>query len=151
MQIDRLSESRLFQRHPEQTIRRWLGQLQYFYFVRAWGGHANDADAFEVGFIYSDRQDLINKLEHLGVATEKSGRSNLFGHRAYIQVSDRVIQISIADTNGDTPYEVSEYDFQVCLDLEKQFNRLDWQNLIDRKIEESVCCISRTKYPELYR
>ena len=150
MQADKLSSDWLFRRHPEQTVKGWLRQLRYFYFVRAWGGHANDADAFEVGFLFNDRQDMMHKLAQLGFTTDKPGRSILFGYSAYVSVFGSTIKITVADTKRDTPYEVSDYDFQVCLALEKEFDKLGWQPIIDRKIEESICCISRTKYPELY-
>lgn len=59
MQIERLSDKWLFEQHAKSTIRAWIRQLRYFYFKRAWGGHANDGDEFQVAFTYTDRQDLI--------------------------------------------------------------------------------------------
>ena len=44
MQIDKLSDNCLFERHSKPTIREWLRQLRYFYFKRAWGGHANETN-----------------------------------------------------------------------------------------------------------
>ncbi|MGI4883521.1 MAG: hypothetical protein ACRYFR_01010 [Janthinobacterium lividum] len=67
MQLSKLSSGWLFQRHSEQTIKRWVQRLEYFYFVRAWGGHANDGDAFKARFSYADAQDLLHKLGQLGV------------------------------------------------------------------------------------
>lgn len=67
MQIEQLSDNWLFQRHSERIISAWLRQLRYFYFKRAWGGHANDGDEFQVAFSFTDRQDLINKIGQLGL------------------------------------------------------------------------------------
>ena len=33
MQIEKLSDNWLFERHSKQTIREWLKQLHYFYFI----------------------------------------------------------------------------------------------------------------------
>jgi len=62
MQIEKLSDNWLFERHSKQTIREWLGQLRYYYFKRAWGGHANDGDEFQAAFAFTDRQDLQYKI-----------------------------------------------------------------------------------------
>jgi hypothetical protein len=58
----------MFQAHSKETIAGWAKQLHYFYFVRAWGGHANDGDAFEAHIDYIDRVDLQEKLYKLGVS-----------------------------------------------------------------------------------
>jgi len=184
MQLDKLPDNWLFVRHSKQTIKEWLRQLRYFYFKRAWGGHANDGDQFQVAFIYSDRQDLINKIGLLGLTLniipndfprpiigqsypaeefdkfkseikrfpdlEQPGHSVIFGHKVCVSISDNSINISVAGTTDNNRYEVSQDDFEVCLDLEKHFNSLGWQNIIDKSLEKDVCCISRTKYPELY-
>lgn len=67
MQIDKLSDKWLFERHAKQTIRAWLRQLRYFYFKRAWGGQANDGDEFQTAFLFTDKPDLIHKLGQLGL------------------------------------------------------------------------------------
>jgi hypothetical protein len=185
MQIDKLSDTWLFQQHSRQTVKEWLRQFHYFYFTRAWGGHANDGDTFKVGFLYTDKQDLISKLGQLSVTLntipddfprpklghsypseefekfkneikqfktlEQPGHSIIFGHKAFIWISDTTIEISISGTKDSNPYYVSEDDFKVCLNLEKEFDKLDWLELIDKKMEQNVCCISMVKYPELYK
>lgn len=184
MQIEKLSDNWLFERHSKHTIREWLGHLRYFYLKRAWGGHANDGDEFQVAFSFTDRQDLINKIGQLGLTLslipddfprpiigqsypadefnkfkneirqftdlEQPGHTIIFGYKVFIWVHDNTIRISISGTRDDNRYEVSEEDFKVCIDLEKQFDNLDWQKYLDKSLEESVCCISQTKYPELY-
>ena len=184
MQIEKLSDNWLFERHSKQTIREWLRQLRYFYFKRAWGGHAGDGDEFQVAFSFTDRQDLINKVAQLGLTLntipddfprpvkgqsypadeynkfkneirqftdlEQPGHTIIFGHKVFIWVHDNSIQINISGTRDDNCYEVTEDDFKVCIDIEKQFDNLDWQKYLDQSLEKSVCCISQTKYPELF-
>ena len=184
MQMDKLSDDWLFGRHAKQTIKTWLRQLNYFYFVRAWGGHANDGDAFKVRFIYNDKQDLTDKLKRIGIILttipdnfprpvigqpypaeefdkfkseigkypnlEQPGYSILFGYQVFVWVYDNTFEVSVAGTKDDNRYEVTAADFRVCVDLEKHFDRFGWQQLIDRALEQSVCCVSKTKYPELY-
>ena len=184
MQIEKLSDNWLFERHSKQTIREWLRQLRYFYFKRAWGGHANDGDEFQAAFLFTDRQDLLYKIGQLGLTLniipndltrpvtgqpysadefnkfkneiklftdlEQPGHSIIFGHKAFIWVYDNSIQITISGTRDDNRYEVTEDDLKVCIELEKQFDNLGWQKIIDKLLEKSVCCISQTKYPELY-
>ncbi len=184
MEIDKLTDNRLFERHSKPTVKEWLRQLDYFYFIRAWGGHANDGDAFKVEFVYSDRLDLINKLGQIGITlniipddfprpiigqsypsaefekfkTEIKNQKNLeqpshsiiFGHKAFIWVSANTFRIEIAGTKDNNLYEVTEEDFQVCIGLEKQFQKLGWHQLVDKTIEQNICCISKTKYPELF-
>ena len=184
MQIDKLSDNWLFERHSKQTIKEWFRHLSYFYFKRAWGGHANDGDEFQVAFSFLDRQDLINKIGKLGLTLniipddfprpvigqfypaeeynkfkneielftdlEQPGHSIIFGHKVFIWVFENSIRITISGTRDDNRYEVTEDDLKVCIELEKRFDNLGWQKVIDKSLEKSVCCISLTKYPELY-
>jgi len=57
----------IFELHSKETIAKWARQLHYFYFVRAWGGHANDGDTFQAGIVYKDRTDLKDKLAKLDI------------------------------------------------------------------------------------
>ena len=184
MQIDKLSDNWLFERHSKQIIIEWLRRLRYFYYKRAWGGHANDGDQFQVAFLFTDRQDLINKLTLIEVnvnvipddfprpvmgqsyssdeyakfkseikqfpGLEQPGHSVILGHRVFIWVHENSINMTISGTKDDNRYEVTEDDFKVCLELEKHFDKLGCQTIVDKSLEKSVCCISRTKYPELY-
>lgn len=183
--MDKLSPEWLFERHSEQVIRKWLGQLRYFYYKRAWGGHANDGDEFQTAFLYTDRQDLIHKLGQLGITLnvipddfprpvigqtypaaefakfknairehpdlEQPGHSILFGYQTFIWIYSNSIRITLSGTRDGNCYDVSQDDFEACLELEKHFDNLDWQNIADKSPEKSACCISRSKYPELYR
>lgn len=184
MQLEKLSDNWLFQRHDQRKIKAWLRQLRYFYFKRAWGGHANDGDEFQAAFSFTDRQDLINKGGQLGLTLntipedfprpvtgqpytadeydkfkneikqftdlEQPGHAVIFGHKAFIWVHNHSIHITISGTLDNNRYEVTEDDLNVCIELEKQFDRLGWKKTVDKSLEESVCCISQAKYPELY-
>lgn len=184
MQIDKLSDKWLFELHSKQTIVGWLRHLRYFYFKRAWGGHSNDGDEFQVAFSFTDRQDLINKIGQLGLVLntippdfprpvigqsypaeefnkfkneikifpdlEQPGNSIIFGYNAFIWVHNNALHIKISGTRDGNPYEVTEDDLKVCIELEKQFDNLCWSKILDKSLEKNVCCISRTKYPELY-
>ena len=185
MQIEKLSDNWLFERHSRQTIREWLGQLRYFYYKRAWGGHANDGDEFQVAFLFTDKEDLLNKIGQLGLTLnvipndskrpiiglpypadeynkfkneikqftdlEQPGKTIIFGKKVFIWILNNSIQIIISGTRDGNRYEVTEDDLNVCIELEKQFDNLGWQTIIDKSLEKSVCCISQTKYPELYK
>lgn len=65
--MEKYSDGWLFQKHSKQELKDWLQKLKYFYFKRAWGGHANDGDLFEVAFSYNDRQDLLYKIGQIGL------------------------------------------------------------------------------------
>ena len=184
MQIDKLSDSWLFERHSKTEIKNWLSQLNYFYFKRAWGGHAGDGDEFQVAFTFSDKTDLINKIEQLGLKLnsipkdiekpkagqsyttedykkfknpinvfpdlEQPGHSIIFGQKVHIWVYEKSFHITVSGTKDQNLYEVTEDDFKVCLEIEKQFEKLNWKKNLDKSLENNVCCISRTKYPELF-
>ena len=68
MEIERLSEAWLFQRHPKEQVRRWINQLEYSYFIRAWGGHANDDDHFELNLHFGSRNELLEIFQKIGIA-----------------------------------------------------------------------------------
>jgi len=68
--MQKLPHSYLFRTHTSVTLINWAQQLRYFYFLRAWGGHANDDDTFQAGILYYDRSDLEAKLNKLGIVPE---------------------------------------------------------------------------------
>lgn len=177
MHIEKLSNAWLFQQHTQQTVKKWVQQLRFFYFKRAWGGQANDGDEFQVAFLFTDKQDLIHKVEQLGLTLPtmpndsqnpltttiyspskipqfpdlaQLGHCIVFGHKAFVWVNNYSIHIGISGTKDNNYYEVTEDDFNACLELEKHFEHLDWQKNLDKSLEENVCCLSRIKYPELY-
>lgn len=184
MHKDKLQDNWLFKHHSKKTISEWLQHLRYFYFKRAWGGHANDGDEFQVAFLFSDRQALKSKIGQIGLVLntipndfprpvmrqpyqadeynkfkseikqfpdlEQPGHSIILGHKTFVRVHNSSINIVISGTRDDNRYEVTEDDLKVCIELEKHFDNLGWQKITYKSLEESVCYISQTKYPELY-
>ena len=67
METEKFSDKWLFQNHSKNEIMSWIQNLKYFNFFRAWGGHNNDGDRFEVTFNFNSKQDLLEKLNRLGV------------------------------------------------------------------------------------
>ena len=61
----------IFQDHSPEECLEWAKNLHYFYFMRAFGGHANDSDQLEVVFRFSDFTDLTKKLSLLGITLQK--------------------------------------------------------------------------------
>lgn len=75
----------------------------------------------------------------------------VFGHQVYMWMQKNIFEISIAGTDTNSAYHVSEKDFQVCLELEKEFEKLGWEAFLDEGIVSLPHCISKEKYPELYK
>lgn len=132
--MKKLLDSWLFQDHSKETVKNWAGQLKYFYFIRAWGGHANDGDSFTAAFINKDL-----KIQE--------GHTQILDYKVFVWITGNTLNISLV---GKVPYVITEEDFQTCLEIEKEFDKLGWQSLVDKKIEENICCVSKSKYPELF-
>lgn len=71
METDKIPEDRLFQNNSKEEIKRWSQNLQYFHYMRDRGGHNCEGDSFCVYFKYTDREDLIDKMQQLGVVMKK--------------------------------------------------------------------------------
>ena len=67
MQIEKFQDKWLFQRHSKDEVKKWVKQLRYFYFERAWAGHNNDNYRFVASFRYNFKEDLLDKLHRLGI------------------------------------------------------------------------------------
>lgn len=67
MTIEKLSDKWIGELFQFGDISKWIDELNYFYLIRAWGGHANDFDRFEAYIEFYDRDDLIHKLQLLGI------------------------------------------------------------------------------------
>lgn len=184
MRIDKFSDDRLFQNNTREEISRWCKALQYFHYMRARGGHNCEGDSFCVYFKYDGREDLIGKLNDLGVNLNTLDEDSLafdpfesysfedldklkmvipafndleqpqfvevFGHKVHIWVMDRKFEISVSGTKDGKAYRVSDDDFDVCSELEKQFDKLEWKSILDNEIVLQIHCISKDNYPELY-
>jgi len=71
MNIDKISDERLFQNNTKEELKRWCKALHYFHYMRSRGGHNCEGDSFCVYFRYSDREDLIAKLFRIGVVFDE--------------------------------------------------------------------------------
>ncbi len=67
MIMEKLEDIWLYKTHSRSEIKKWVSSLEYFYFCRAWGGHANDGDTFEIYLKYSDKEDLLSLCKELGI------------------------------------------------------------------------------------
>ena len=75
-ELHKYSERYLFETHSKETIRHWLNNLKYFYFNRAWGGHAGDGDAFVAFFKVNDEEELLCLTDKLGIELEELPENN---------------------------------------------------------------------------
>jgi hypothetical protein len=182
--IQKLTPTYLFERHTPQQVTYWAVQLRYFYFIRAWGGHANDGDEFKAGIKYLDKVDLKNKLSQIGITIgeitaedeqpelgksyygsdfsklktsishfpdlEQPGKVEIAGISVFMWITWQIIEISVSGQLDGNSYEVSQTDFDACLKLEKIFDRQEWQLFKDESTTQSVQCISKNIYPELF-
>lgn len=71
MNLDKISEERLFQNNTKEEIQYWCRHLRYFHYMRARGGHNCEGDSFCVYFRYDTRDDLITKLAQIGVTLNR--------------------------------------------------------------------------------
>lgn len=180
-----MSETYLFETHSKEELVRWAASLRYFYFLRAWGGHANDGNEFKAGIVFNGREDLVSKLQQLGLTVgtispddpqpvtghaysyaeysafkraikafpdlEHPGRTTVQGMRVFIWVEEGMIAFTRAGLAGDNQYDVSEGDFQACLQLELLFDQLGWECFKDSRKEDSAQCFSAKKYGVFFR
>lgn len=72
------------------------------------------------------------------------------GYKVHIWVHNYRFEISVSGTKDGQIYKVSSDDFGVCLQLEKLFDELGWEDIKDDDITGQYNCISKEKYPELY-
>lgn len=150
--MDKFPDDYLFSQHEKATVKRWLSQLRYFHFKRAWGGHANDGDTFIVEFVFPDRITLIEEVNRLGIVpgfndSNNYGR-NVLGKHCFWDIKDIKLELSVSGTADGNYYEVSEDDFNTCLYIEQELDSLSWLGV--RNEERSGSYISKRHYPELY-
>lgn len=184
MNLDKISDDRLFLNNTKEEVKHWCQSLQYFHYMRARGGHNCEGDSFSVYFRYTTFEDLKSKLLHLGVVLnelkegfiafdpfesystddldklkttifqfptwEQPQYVKIFGHKVHVWVMADRFEISVSGSENGQTYKVSDADFEVCIALEKQFDKLDWKSLLDEEIKTQIHCVSKEKYPELY-
>jgi len=71
MKTEKLSEIWLFKKHSESEIKSWLKKLNYGFFKRANGGHANDGDNFQIWLNYKSEKELFEILEKLKIELKR--------------------------------------------------------------------------------
>ncbi len=75
---------------------------------------------------------------------------DVFGYKIHVWVLDNSFELSVSGTKEGQAYKVMEEDFQVCSELESQFDKLGWISLLDHEIESKPHCVSKNMYPELF-
>lgn len=75
---------------------------------------------------------------------------HILGYKVHIWVLNDKIEISVSGSKDGLMYKVSDIDFGICQILEKEFERLGWQSILNMDIENQIHCISKVRYPELY-
>jgi hypothetical protein len=68
----------------------------------------------------------------------------------FVWITPQIMQFSVSGQLDGNLYEVSQADFEACIKLEELFDQLAWQPFKDDSIAQSVQCISKTGYPELF-
>lgn len=81
---------------------------------------------------------------------EQPGMVSIGGQKVYLTIGKATMNFSISGISDGNLYEVSEADFQSCLQVEKAFDSLQWQQFKDVSLEQSTSCVSPTSYPEFY-
>lgn len=184
MDIQRLSDSWLFERHSEEEIRRWVNNLSYSYFKRAWGGHANDGDEFKLALNYKDKNDLLDILKKLEIKLntipknhprpvlgksythdefsvfkseigdfpeyEQPKQVDINGIKCFCWIDKGNITFTLSGGQDGDFYEVTETDFENCKKLEQIITKVGLIDKVSRVLEDSVTCISKKKYRDLF-
>lgn len=127
----------LFRSHSESTLRDWAQRLSLFRFFRAFGGHANDADALEVVFRYQSLEELLQffawievplvhldspvgtDAKHLSIIPNTAwitqpGRCVIRGHDVFVWCNANQIKMSLGGN-----YVVTESDVVAAEALEQ--------------------------------
>lgn len=81
---------------------------------------------------------------------EQPQHTDIFGYKVHIWVLANCFEISISGTKKGVAYKVSDEDFNICLSLENEFDKLGWESIIDDSIKAEPHCISDERYPELF-
>lgn len=73
------------------------------------------------------------------------------GHKIALWVMPNNFTLSIAGNDQENMYQISEEDFTVAQAVEKIFSQLGWPAYLDNNIKQEVNCISRERYPEIFK
>jgi len=69
--MKKLNDDWLYKTHSRSEIQKWVTSLELFHFCRAWGGHANDGDTFELYLHYSDKENFLVICKKLGFSVKE--------------------------------------------------------------------------------
>lgn len=105
-------------------------------------------DPFE-SYTFDDLEKLKNTIPG-SKELEQPQYVEIAGHKVHIWVMANRFEISVSGSKDGKMYQVSEEDFNICLDLEKLFDKLDWQNILEEDIKSQPHCVSEERYPELF-
>lgn len=172
---ERLSDRWLLEQLKGSELKVWIKNLEFFYFFRAWGGHASDGDRFEAHIKFKDKEDLLNKMDQLGVGIktipkeyssesdkpkskivdfpelEQPGHATINDVSVFIWVFSNNIVFSISGCADGNRYAVSDKDYKACLEIEKVFKRLDWEKFKNTEVESDICCITEERYGDVLK
>ncbi len=158
-----------YYKHPKEQLQRWAKQLNFFRFVRACGGHANDNDSLMVKFIFNNKEQLklifnscgLILLEHKEKPTQLVDGTLVpgWGWMEYNRISKiqdvrvdifcRKDSVCIAIINQtDFGYFVSDADVVNASKLESLFDPL--KELVVDPPKDIVHCICPKYYPHFF-
>lgn len=175
----RFSADWLFERHPKEEIRRWVYGLEYGYYHRAVGGHANDGDYFSINFYYKSKRDLLRTMSRLGITLYRIKHDDPRVVPGVSYTADEWDKLR--DSINDVPeyeepglmylhgvrcvcsihkgqitfsftggkYEVNEHDFEDVRKIEALVKSKGLANKVSRANEGFVGAISKTMYADM--
>ena len=174
----KFSKKWIKQRHSLNEIRVWLRDLKYFKYFRAFGGHMNDGDSFKVSLKFKDFNELITIMNLLGFHLDKAilkssndyeivtpeydkindypefvkpGHQEVLSVNWFLWIADHSLTITIAGTGIEHNYDVTNEDFEKCLEFEKLLDERDLNRYIDKTLNIKSGCISAVNYPDLFK
>lgn len=153
------SYEHLFNTYSKEDIKTWTQTLDYFVFIRAYEGLANDADQFLMALQYDSIADInkyalaigfeipdnVEKFIQKGkIAKYRSlGTQNFLGYDWFIYLSDKNI---IFQPTNCKPFFVCTEDFEACKKMEEILNSSGLQNTVNKEQVLSPNAVTKEKY-----
>lgn len=168
--LQKLTDQWICEWHPKEVIKRWVQNLDYFYFYRDMAGHGSNYVYFKASIQISGREDLLQKLQLLEIAPQKNnsahrgfetasnaypglkqpGHSSILGQNVFIWIYATTIDIQVSGTKDGNLFMVTEEDFNRCRHLELFFKSLGQGIQKAPEDTNNPYCISKSVYPEYY-
>jgi hypothetical protein len=165
--MHKYSETYLFNLNDKDDIHKWITQLKYFVFERAFGGHANDSDDLSTLIMFDSIEDLYGIAGKLGIdltnlntetkekiSKEKLDSSCFLGHQQIIGfrwgifVSNKAIVIYALNSK---PYCISNIDYEACKQFESKLLENKLENKVPtEKLKESLRAITIDRYKNYF-